>query len=205
MDIALLLATAPLTVPLGLAVAAALLIGQGRPLFYRQERTGMGGQTFYLIKYRTMGPERSSDGRVLFDFERVGRLGGLVRRLSLDELPQLINVATGTMSFVGPRPLPVRYTPYMRGRELLRFEVRPGVTGLSQVSGRNSLTWDDRLELDVQYVERMSFAMDVQLLLRTLSTVLSAKGYTDKAQLRMDDLDVERRRRTSERGEQDRG
>lgn len=205
LDLGLVVVTAPLTLPLALVTATALLISQGPPLFYRHDRSGMHGATFSVIKFRTMGPERGRDGRVLLDHERVGRVGRLVRRLSLDELPQLINVANGTMSFVGPRPLPVRYTAAMRDREKIRFLVRPGITGLSQVSGRNSLTWDERLELDARYVESLSLLLDLQILVRTLVVVAGARGYTETAQLSMDDLDVERSRGPLEGGDPGRG
>lgn len=193
MDLSLVVITAPLTLPLALVTAAALLITQGRPLFYCQDRSGIQGATVSVIKFRTMEPEKGQSGQVLLDHERVGRVGRLVRRLSLDEIPQLLNVVNGTMSIVGPRPLPVRYTPVMRERERLRFHVRPGITGLSQVSGRNSLSWDERLELDARYVEGLSFVLDSRILLQTFVAVLGGRGYTETAQETMEDLDVGRR------------
>jgi sugar transferase EpsL len=169
---------------LGLLVLAPVLLGLtlviwlalGRPVFFRQERPGFQGRPFRLVKFRTMNDARDAAGNLLPDGQRLTRLGRWLRRTSLDELPELWNVLRGDMSLVGPRPLLMRYLPYFRPRERLRFEVRPGITGLAQVSGRNCLGWDQRLELDAQYVENLSLVNDLRILWRTVVAVLKLEG-----------------------------
>lgn len=145
----------------------------GRPVLFRQVRPGYQARPFVLFKFRTMlADEHAADGRPLSDAERVTPLGWFLRRTSIDELPQLWNVLTGSMSLVGPRPLLTEYLPYYTERERLRHSVRPGITGLAQVSGRNLIAWADKLELDARYVERWSLWLDLRILLMTLRRVL---------------------------------
>ena len=158
------------TLPLSLAVAAAVAVTMGRPVLFRQERPGLGGELFELVKFRTM---RSGEGS---DAERLTRLGRFLRSSSLDELPELWNVVRGEMSLVGPRPLLPQYLALYSRRQARRHEVRPGVTGLAQVSGRNAVDWDERLELDVRYVEQASLGLDLRILWRTVSSVLRREG-----------------------------
>ncbi len=150
------------------AIAVALLLG--RPVFFRQERPGLGGQSFELIKFRTMRTGPGSDA------ERLTSLGRFLRSTSLDELPELWNVLKGDMSLVGPRPLLPQYLELYSERQARRHEVRPGVTGLAQVSGRNAVDWDQRFELDVQYVEQASIGLDLRILGRTVSSVVRREG-----------------------------
>ena len=154
----------------------------GKPFFY-QLRPGKGERIFKIIKFKTMNDRRDANGQLLPDAERLTKIGTFVRKTSLDEIPQLLNVLKGDMSLIGPRPLLVKYLPYYSKREQLRHTVRPGITGLAQVNGRNKLNWDDRLELDAQYVENLSFLLDIKILFRTIINVLLRKdiavGYID--------------------------
>lgn len=164
-----------LSAPLLLASAAAVWLTMGRPVLFRQRRVGRDERPFWMAKLRTMSDQRGPDGRLLPGPARLTRVGRWLRALSLDEIPQLWNVLKGEMSLVGPRPLYLEYLPYYTERERARHLVRPGVTGLAQISGRNSLTWDERLELDAQYVERKSLALDLRLLLLTVGKVLARR------------------------------
>lgn len=147
------------------------LITQDNPLFF-QSRPGKNEKTFHIIKFKTMTNRHDSEGNLLPDEERLTSFGNFLRRTSLDEIPQLINVLRGDMSLVGPRPLRVHYLPYYSKRESLRHTVRPGVTGLAQVTGRNAISWDDKLEKDVEYVESLSFSLDIVILLKTIKKVV---------------------------------
>lgn len=141
---------------------------KGAGAFFTQERPGKDEKIFRLYKFKSMTDERDAEGNLLPDAERITRAGRFVRSTSIDELPQLWNVLKGDMSFIGPRPLLVRYLPYYTEREHRRHDVRPGITGLSQVSGRNKLKWDERLEMDIVYVEKISFSMDLKIAARTI-------------------------------------
>jgi len=149
-----------------LAVYAAM----GRPVFFRQERAGLGGRPFRILKLRTMRDGAGTDA------ERLTRLGCFLRKTSLDELPQLFQVLAGTMSLVGPRPLPVRYLPRYTPEEARRHDVRPGLTGWAQVNGRNAISWDEKLALDVWYVDHRSLALDAKILWLTVWNVLARRG-----------------------------
>jgi sugar transferase EpsL len=166
--------------PLLLVSAAVVWVAMGRPVLFRQLRLGRDERPFWMAKLRTMSDERGPDGALLPGRRRLTRVGRWLRALSLDEIPQLWNVLKGEMSLVGPRPLYARYLPYYTVRERTRHLVRPGLTGLAQVSGRNSLTWDERLELDAQYVERKSLALDLHLLLLTVGKVLARRDVRDE-------------------------
>ncbi len=176
MDVGLLLLSAPLWLPL-LAILAALVRWQlGRPVFFRQFRPGRQGRLFPLLKLRTMAVGAAAAGKTLTDAERLSPFGRWLRSTSLDELPELFNVLKGEMSLVGPRPLLVRYLPRYTLEQARRHAVRPGITGLAQVEGRNALTWDGKFERDLRYVARGSLAMDVRILWRTLRQVLFRHG-----------------------------
>ena len=166
----LVLLTMVLWLPLLLTVALTVLVTMGRPVWFRQERAGKGGRPFRIIKFRTM---RSGEGS---DTERLTRVGRVLRATSLDELPQLLQVLTGTMALVGPRPLPVRYLPRYTPEENRRHEVRPGITGWAQVNGRNALTWEQKFAHDVWYVDHRSFGLDVKILFRTVARVFARSG-----------------------------
>ena len=170
LDILLVLLALPLWLPLLGAVALAVLAVDGRPVFFRQERAGKGGVPFRMLKFRTM---RDGAGT---DEARLTRLGRFLRASSLDELPELLHVLAGTMSLVGPRPLPTRYLPRYSPEQARRHEVRPGITGWAQVHGRNLLSWEDKFAYDVWYVDHQSFLLDIKILFLTVTTVLGARG-----------------------------
>ncbi len=181
-----------LSLPLAL-VALAVRLWMGPPVLFRQTRAGLRQQPFVLLKFRSMVNARDRDARPVPDTLRLTRLGRFLRRTSLDELPSLVNVIKGEMSLVGPRPLLVRYLPFMTQRERTRHNVRPGITGLAQVKGRNELSWDQRLEYDVAYVENWSLLLDLKILVWTLGAVLKGNGVVVDPTSQMRDLDVERR------------
>ena len=170
LDILLVVASAPAWAPLMLAMAAAVRWRMGVPVLFRQERAGKGGRPFTMVKFRTM---RDGDGP---DSERLTRFGRMLRATSLDELPELLLVLRGTMSLVGPRPLPTRYLPRYTARQMRRHEVLPGITGWAQVNGRNLLSWDEKFRLDVWYVDHRSLLLDVKILLMTVLAVFRASG-----------------------------
>lgn len=179
LDIAISFAALVVLSLLMIAVTLLIIATDGAPVLFRQERAGYKGQPFTLLKFRSMRNELGPYGAPLPDSERITLLGRFLRRTSIDELPQLWNVLRGDMSLIGPRPLLVEYLPYYSERELMRHSIRPGITGLAQVSGRNTLLWDDRLELDVQYVESWTLWLDFKILLRTVRDVLTRKGVID--------------------------
>lgn len=144
--------------------------------FLAQERIGIGEKTFKLWKLRTMRDTRFEAGRKLTDAERLLRFGKIFRKLSIDELPQLVNVLRGDMSFIGPRPMPISYLPYFRPEERVRHDVRPGMSGLAQISGRNFLSWDKKFALDAYYVQNMSFLLDIKIFMLTILKVLVPAG-----------------------------
>ncbi|MBN1403300.1 MAG: sugar transferase [Opitutales bacterium] len=151
----------------------------GKPAFFRQDRPGLGGRIFKLVKFRTMTDERDENGELLPDVQRLRPIGRFLRASSLDELPELWNVLKGDMSLVGPRPLLVSYLPLYNKRQARRHEVRPGITGLAQVSGRNAVSWEERFELDVHYVEHHNLWLDIKILFLTVWTVISRKGINE--------------------------
>jgi lipopolysaccharide/colanic/teichoic acid biosynthesis glycosyltransferase len=165
---------------IGLIVFAPLLImllflvwfKHGWPVFFTQERPGRHGKPFKMIKFRTMTNDCDPQGNLLADSIRTTKTGRFMRKNSLDELPELFNVLKGDMSLVGPRPLLVKYLPYFTEREKKRHSIKPGITGLAQVNGRNLLTWDERLEMDVQYVENLSIGLDIKILFLTIINVV---------------------------------
>jgi lipopolysaccharide/colanic/teichoic acid biosynthesis glycosyltransferase len=165
--------------PVFAVVALAVLVTMGRPILFRQIRAGRNEKPFRLLKFRTMSNDRGPTGELLPDATRLTRLGRFLRSCSLDELPQLINVIVGDLSLVGPRPLPMRYLPRYSSRQHLRHLVRPGITGLAQVNGRNALEWDTRLEFDVEYCEQISLSLDLRILAATVRVVALRRGAFD--------------------------
>ena len=178
--------------PIMAAVALGVRATMGSPIFFSQERPGLGARPFRLVKFRTMRNAVGANGLPLADGARLTELGRWLRRLSLDELPELWNVLKGDMSLVGPRPLLLRYTPYFTARERLRLTMRPGITGLAQVHGRNEVEWSRRLALDADYVENWTLRSDVRILFATIGAVVSARGAVPDANSIMLDLDQER-------------
>jgi lipopolysaccharide/colanic/teichoic acid biosynthesis glycosyltransferase len=168
-----LLVSLPVQIVVGAAVAGAL----GRPVLFRQERPGRDAKVFTLVKFRTMkDPDPSNE--LVTDEQRLTRFGRFLRSTSLDELPTLINVIKGDMSIVGPRPLLTRYLSRYTIQQSRRHEVRPGITGLAQVSGRNAISWESKFALDVEYVEKRSFRLDAKILVMTVAAVIKRDGIT---------------------------
>lgn len=163
---------AALLAPTIVGTAAAVRLELGSPILFTQERTGLDGRPFQIVKFRTMTDARGPDGRLLSDSDRLTRFGRFLRESSLDELPELWNVLRGDMSLVGPRPLLHHYMDRYTERQKYRHVVRPGVTGWAAVNGRNTTTWDDRFELDLYYVENLGLTLDLRILFRTLLTVV---------------------------------
>jgi sugar transferase EpsL len=176
LDLGAVLITLPLWLTLLAAIALLVRLTLGRPVFFRQKRLGRGALIFELIKFRTMRDGKDALGNLLPDAERLTPFGRWLRASSLDELPQLWNVLKGDMSLVGPRPLLVDYLTRYNARQSRRHEVRPGVTGLAQVSGRNTLSWEERFELDIRYVETRTLSLDLKILGRTLKAVAFREG-----------------------------
>lgn len=195
----LLLSSAALVLlsPLILVVALLVRMKLGRPIFFRQERPGLRGKPFNLVKFRTMTTDRDSSGALLPDRRRLTPFGKFLRRMSIDELPEMVNVLRGEMSLIGPRPLLVKYMPYFDPSEMTRFQVLPGITGWAQIHGRNGATWDERLKMDVWYVENISFKLDLAILAATLRNVVLGKDVEVDPRSVMLDLDEERKQHVS--------
>lgn len=167
-----------------LAVLVRLLLG--RPVLFRQQRPGLHGTPFRLVKFRTMSDVRDASGNLLPDGERLGRFGRWLRSSSLDELPALWNVLCGDMSLVGPRPLLMEYLPLYSPTQGRRHEVKPGITGWAQVNGRNSISWDQKLAYDVWYVEHRSLALDLKIICVTVAAVARRTGINQRGQATME-------------------
>lgn len=179
---------------IGLAVVSPVIVGTalvvkkklGSPVIFKQTRPGQYGKPFDLYKFRTMTDEVDESGELLLDSVRLTKTGKLLRKLSLDELPQLINVVKGDMSLVGPRPLLMEYVELYDDRQIKRLDARPGITGWAQVNGRNSISWEERFELDVWYVENQSFMLDMKILYMTLQKVVKSEGVSQPGQATME-------------------
>jgi len=168
--------------PIFLLVWLSLIIANsGKPFFY-QRRPGKGGRIFTIVKFRTMNDKRDADGDLLPDTERLTKVGSFVRKTSLDEIPQLINVLKGDMSLVGPRPLLVEYLPLYNEVQARRHEVRPGITGWAQVNGRNAISWQQKFEYDVWYVKNLSFSLDLKILFLTIKKVVLREGISQEGE-----------------------
>lgn len=157
-------------------VAILVKISLGSPVIFTQDRPGKNGEIFKLYKFRSMSDERDNEGNLLPDNKRLNRFGKLLRSTSLDELPELFNIIKGDMSIVGPRPLLVKYLQYYSSFEARRHEVRPGLTGWAQVNGRNTLTWKGRFEKDIEYVDNITFFMDVKIVIMTVKKIFIREG-----------------------------
>lgn len=194
MDFSIALIVLAIIWPILLVITVWLhFANKGAGAFFLQERPGKDGKIFKVIKFKSMTDERDENGNLLPDKDRITPIGKFVRKTSIDELPQLINVLKGDMALIGPRPLLVRYLPYYTEREMLRHTVRPGITGWAQVNGRNFSPWTERLENDVWYVEHLSFILDMKIVFRTVKNVLKRKDINLGEQYIMDDLDKERK------------
>lgn len=175
-DVGMTVIALALAWPVLLGLAVLVRITHGPPILFRQNRPGLHGRPFQLIKFRTMRSAFDAQGRPLPDAERLTRLGRWLRATSLDELPELWNVLRGDMSLVGPRPLLMEYLPLYSAEQARRHEVRPGITGWAQVNGRNSLSWEEKFELDVWYVEHQSLWLDIKIMAFTIRKVLLREG-----------------------------
>lgn len=164
-----------------LILALIVRLKLGSPVIFTQDRPGKNGKIFKLYKYRSMSDERDKNGELLPDKMRLNRFGRILRSTSLDELPELFNIVKGDMSLVGPRPLLVKYLDYYNSHDMRRHEVRPGLTGLAQASGRAALSWEEKFEKDVEYVDNVTFFMDVKVVFMTVRAVFSREGIEFKA------------------------
>lgn len=193
LDIILALIGLIILSPVFLIVTVLVRVKLGSPVFFHQDRPGKDGKVFGLLKFRSMTDARDADGNLLPDAMRLPKFGRILRATSLDELPEFVNILKGDMSFVGPRPLLVRYLPYYTSEEMHRHDVRPGLTGLAQIHGRNALNWEDRFRYDLDYVEHCSFALDVSIVLQTVGKVLHHSGVQSGAEQTIPDFDVYRK------------
>lgn len=182
-----LLATIILS-PVMLITALLVRIKLGSPVLFTQDRPGRYGKIFKLYKFRTMTDARDKDGNLLPDEKRLPKFGRKLRATSLDELPELFNILKGDMAVVGPRPLLVRYLPRYNAHQARRHEVRPGFTGLAQVHGRNAITWEDKFDWDVKYVDHITFLGDWQIILETVNTVLKREGISSTTSATMEEF-----------------
>ena len=180
LDLLLLLVALPFVLPVALGVALIVKLWMGSPVLFRQVRPGCNATPFTLLKFRTMTSTRDELGNPLPDERRLTRLGDVLRRYSLDELPQLLNVLKGEMSFVGPRPLLTQYIGRYSAEQARRHEVKPGVTGWAQVNGRNLITWDEKFQRDVWYVDHVSLRLDVFILVKTIWKTIKREGISQE-------------------------
>jgi sugar transferase EpsL len=171
--------------PVLIVVTVLIRLRIGIPVFFTQTRPGLNGHSFKILKFRSMTDERDSQGQLLPDDQRLTRFGKILRSSSLDELPALINVIKGEMSMVGPRPLLMEYLPRYSAEQARRHEVRPGITGWAQVNGRNAISWEEKFELDVWYVDNQSMWLDIKILWMTFAKVFRREGISQKGEATM--------------------
>ncbi|WP_035315979.1 sugar transferase [Kineothrix alysoides] len=186
--------------PLFLVLALLVRTKLGSPIFFKQERPGKNEKIFTLCKFRTMTDKKDENGNLLPDSVRLTKFGKILRATSLDELPELLNILRGDMSIIGPRPLLISYLPYYTEEEKLRHTVRPGLTGLAQVSGRNFIDWDSRFKKDVEYVRNLSFGMDMKVLWLTVRTVLGRSDVAEDTNVTEGNFAEIRKKRLEETG-----
>ena len=171
-------------------IITALLVKKnlGSPVLFKQERPGKDGKIFKLYKFRSMSDERDDNGNLLPDEKRLGKFGTALRKTSIDELPALLNVLRSELSLVGPRPLLVKYLPLYNEHQARRHEVRPGITGYAQVHGRNSISWEEKFDLDVEYVDHITFLGDWKIIFQTVKTVLKKEGISSQTSATMEEF-----------------
>jgi undecaprenyl phosphate N,N'-diacetylbacillosamine 1-phosphate transferase len=179
-------------IPVMLLVLILLFVATRENPFFVQTRPGLNEKIFRIIKLKTMNDNKSENGVLLPDAQRLTTIGRFIRKTSLDEIPQLINVLMGDMAIIGPRPLLVSYLPYYSERERLRHSIRPGITGWAQINGRNSVNWDERLAFDVEYVKSVNFKFDIKILYKTLLKIIVSEGVVVDPESIMKNLDDER-------------
>ena len=175
-----------LLLPIYLLVSLLVLINLGFPIFFKQPRPGINGKVFYIYKFRTMTNEYDKNQNLLADMDRITKFGQFLRSTSLDEFPGLWSVLKGDMSLIGPRPLLVEYLPLYSKHQARRHEVRPGMTGWAQVNGRNIISWDEKFEMDIWYVDNYSFLLDIKILLLTIKKVIKRDGISHNNHVTME-------------------
>lgn len=169
-------------------VAILVRIKLGSPVVFKQQRPGLNGKVFVMYKFRSMTDARDKDGKLLSDEERLPKFGKLLRATSLDEIPEFFNILKGDMSLVGPRPLLVQYLERYNERQARRHEVRPGITGWAQVNGRNAISWEQKFEYDVEYVEKCSFLLDMKIIFMTIKKIFIREGITQVGNVTMEEF-----------------
>ena len=189
LDIILSLIGIIITFPIFLLIGLLVIIFLGRPAIFRQKRPGKDEKIFTMYKFRTMTNKKDKDGNLLPDEKRLTKFGKFLRKTSLDEIPEFFNILKGDMSFIGPRPLLVEYLDYYTEEEKHRHDVRPGLTGLAQVNGRNLLSWEEKFKLDVEYVNNITFINDLKIIFKTIKTVLVREGISSESSATMEKFD----------------
>ncbi len=193
LDLILSLMALIILMPLMLIIYILVRVKLGKPAIFKQERPGKDEKIFTLYKFRTMTDEKDENGNLLPDEQRLTKFGKILRSTSLDELPELINIIKGDMSIVGPRPLAVCYLPYYNEIEKHRHDVRPGLTGLAQINGRNNLSWEERFDYDIQYVNKITFKADSIIILKTIGKVLKSQDVAVRGTGKVIDFDEYRK------------
>ncbi|RGF59415.1 sugar transferase [Roseburia sp. AF02-12] len=188
LDIILAIISIVILSPIFLILIVCVYIKLGSPVIFKQKRPGKDEKIFSLYKFRTMTDERDEGGRLLPDEERLNSFGKKLRSTSLDEIPELLNIMKGDMSFVGPRPLLVQYLPLYNEKQKHRHDVRPGFTGLAQVNGRNSISWEEKFEWDIRYVENITFLNDCKIILKTIKIVFKREGISSNSSVTMEEF-----------------
>lgn len=189
--------------PVILVVAILVRIKLGSPVIFKQDRPGKDGKIFRLYKFRSMSDKKDENGKLLPDSQRLTKFGKVLRATSLDELPELVNILKGEMSLIGPRPLAVCYLPYYNEKEKHRHDVRPGLTGLAQINGRNVLNWDERFAYDIEYVNNITFMNDLKILFKTFYKVIKKDGVVTRGTGKTIDFDEYRKNQLKNKGEQE--
>lgn len=193
LDIIISLVALIILSPVTLIVAILVRVKLGSPVIFKQERPGKDEKIFKLYKFRSMSDKKDENGKLLPDSERLTKFGKVLRATSLDELPELINILKGEMSLIGPRPLAVSYLPYYNKKEKHRHDVRPGLTGLAQINGRNTLNWEERFEYDIEYVNNITFINDIKILFKTAYKVFKRDGVVTRGTGKTIDFDEYRK------------
>lgn len=194
LDIILSLLAIIITSPIFIIIGILVLIYLGKPAIFRQKRPGKNEKIFTMYKFRTMNNKKDSDGKLLPDNQRLTKFGIFLRKTSLDEIPEFINILKGDMSFIGPRPLAVSYLPYYTDKEKHRHDVTPGLTGLAQINGRNNLQWEEKFIYDLEYIENISFINDMKIILKTIKKVLCKSDITVRGEGKIIDFDEHRKK-----------
>jgi len=187
-DFSLSLAALIVLAPFLIFIASLIYFKLGKPIFFKQQRPGKNGKIFEILKFRTMTSERDDNGKLLPDDIRLTSFGKVIRSTSIDELPELINILKGDMSIVGPRPLLVQYLPYYNDEQRHRHDVRPGLTGLAQVNGRNALSWEEKFKFDVEYVRNITFLGDCKIIWKTAMKVIQRENISSKTSVTMEEF-----------------